>query len=551
MGKVVLASIAHILTVGIVIGAVVVVKEGNEIAMDSLCADAYHPHLCRETLTPVANGDAKVVSPKASVEAALNATIKAVKLAIIDSKSLEKEVKDDFDAISLESCKRYIKMSAEDLEIVISMVSKSEMNVMDGFARESNIFLSAVLTYTSTCVGEMNNPKMKETLQGEVLLNTTRLAENGLAIVEGVAQFLDNVNISELSGKKSDRRLLDIEEDGYPTWLSVSDRKLLQVNGKRLSPDVTVSKNGDAEYKTITEALKAYRRPKHKEKFVIYIMKGVYEEYVNVTQSNVFMYGDGPNQTIITGNKNKKIMNIDTGRTPTFAAYGDGFMAKHMGFHNTAGSAGHQAIALLTNFRQAAFYDCSFDGYQDTLCYQTHKSFFRQCVISGTIDFIFGQGVALIQNSQIIVKMPTSTEFNKNVIFADGRMYKRQNTGLVIQNCTIQAVPELLASKVMKTYLGRPWGPYARTFIVNSEIPGFICPEGYDIWNAKDPHDTTADFREYANRGEHSDISARVKWPGVGVPTKRMLNQFRPARWIKAQVWLPQTGIPFDLEFIH
>jgi pectinesterase len=41
---------------------------------------------------------------------------------------------------------------------------------------------------------------------------------------------------------------------------------------------------------------------------------------------------------------------------------------------------------------KAAFHDCKFLGYQDTLCDDVGMHLFKGCYIEGTVDFIFGSG---------------------------------------------------------------------------------------------------------------------------------------------------------------
>jgi pectinesterase len=44
---------------------------------------------------------------------------------------------------------------------------------------------------------------------------------------------------------------------------------------------------------------------------------------------------------------------------------------------------------------KAAFYNCKFLGFQDTICDDRHNHFFKDCLIQGTVDFIFGSGTSL------------------------------------------------------------------------------------------------------------------------------------------------------------
>lgn len=56
------------------------------------------------------------------------------------------------------------------------------------------------------------------------------------------------------------------------------------------------------------------------------------------------------------------------------------------------GVVGAQAVAMRISGDKAAFYNCKFFGYQDTLCDDTGRHLFKDCLIRGTVDFIFGNG---------------------------------------------------------------------------------------------------------------------------------------------------------------
>lgn len=64
------------------------------------------------------------------------------------------------------------------------------------------------------------------------------------------------------------------------------------------------------------------------------------------------------------------------------------------------GSVGEQAVALRVSGTKAAFYNCSFYGNQDTLYDHRGLHYFNNCLIQGSVDFIFGSGRSLYEVSQ-------------------------------------------------------------------------------------------------------------------------------------------------------
>ena len=107
------------------------------------------------------------------------------------------------------------------------------------------------------------------------------------------------------------------------------------------------------------------------------------------------------------------------------AIEGQNFIAKDMGFSNTAGANGFPAVAVRTSAEYITFYNCKIDGFQDTLYTHTGRQFFRDCTISGTIDFIFGNSAVVFQNCKIVVNTPQLGA--QNVITANGKNLQSSN----------------------------------------------------------------------------------------------------------------------------
>jgi len=69
---------------------------------------------------------------------------------------------------------------------------------------------------------------------------------------------------------------------------------------------------------------------------------------------------------------------------------------------NTHGSNG-KAVAATIFGNNTAIFDCSFLGYQDTLCDALGRHYYKNCYIQGEVDFIFGQAQSYFEVTIIII----------------------------------------------------------------------------------------------------------------------------------------------------
>ncbi|GMI81354.1 hypothetical protein like AT2G26450 [Hibiscus trionum] len=343
------------------------------------------------------------------------------------------------------------------------------------------------------------------------------------------------------------RRLLQtgfplLAEDGLPEWMNHEERKLLKdEEGAMPKPNVIVAQDGTGKFKTINEALVAIP-PKHQGRYVIFVKKGTYIETVIVAKHmvNLTIYGEGSQKTIITGAKNF-VDGIPTYHTATFVAAGPGFIARSIGFINTAGPDKHQAVAARVSADKAIFINCRFEGFQDTLYAHTHRQYYRNCVIAGTIDFIFGDAAAVFQGCMIYVRKPSPNQ--KNIVTAQGRKDKFETTGIVLQNCKIlPEEPFKPFTKQFKSYLGRPWKQYSRTIIMESQIEDFIDPAGWLEWEGNFALDTLF-YGEFKNTGPGARTQGRVKWAGRKDITREEAMAYTVETFLQG-TWVKEAGGP-------
>ncbi|XP_010259034.1 PREDICTED: pectinesterase 2-like [Nelumbo nucifera] len=330
--------------------------------------------------------------------------------------------------------------------------------------------------------------------------------------------------------------------EGFPTWVSPRDRKLLQATALASRAILVVAQDGSGNFKTINEAINAAAKQNTGGRFVIQVKAGTYAEHLHIGSPNLMLVGDGIGNTVITGS-----MSVGGGSTTfnsaTVAVVGDGFIARDITFRNTAGPGKGQAVALRSGSDLSVFYRCSFEGYQDTLYVHSERQFYRECAIYGTVDFIFGNAAVVLQNCNIFSRKPINGVVT---VTAQGRIDPNQNTGIVIHTSQITAASDLKpVQSSVKAYLGRPWRQYSRTVILKSFLDNLIQPVGWLEWSGSFGLNTLY-YGEYQNTGPGSSTANRVKWGGYRVITSvAEASKFTVGNFIAGSSWLPASNVPF------
>lgn len=202
-----------------------------------------------------------------------------------------------------------------------------------------------------------------------------------------------------------------------------------------------------------------------------------------------------------------------------------GYLARSQGEPTGANRA--QALALMLDDRSDRAYIDRVDiaGYQDTLFANAGRSLFRDCRVSGTVDFVFGAGRAVLNGCEIVSRYRPGRA--KQGYVAAPSTPASQEYGLTFMHCRLTREKEVPANSVS---LGRAWRP-TRSFAdgsygdpnavglavyLSSWMDEHIEAEGWDAmqYNARDgtrvwlkPED--ARFFEYDSRGPGARSSER------------------------------------------
>ncbi|KAL1566823.1 pectinesterase [Salvia divinorum] len=487
-----------------------------EEAVRGQCGYTRYPTLCGQTLSQLGSRDRNVDF----LTILVNETISQVKMPDLVSLADSQLIQTDTDY-----CHELMEMSLKRLSQAMEVIQKSPKT----HKSDIQTWLSAALTFQETCRDTIKDHVTADSYTAEIykkIDHLSKLVSNSLALANRIAT------------QPAGRRLLQAGD--FPAWVSATDRKLLQ--SSPVKANAVVAKDGSGNFKSVGEAINAATGGR----FVIYVKAGTYNEKITTSKDGITLIGDGKYATIITAGSSVGKGSSLKG-SATFTVRGDGFIARDIGFENTAGAEGHQAVALNIASDRSVLYRCSIAGYQDTLYAHTLRQFYRECDVHGTIDYIFGNAAAVLQSCNLVFRSPRSGA-SFSTILANGRTDPGQNTGFSVQNSRITVGSDFSSGKKsFALYLGRPWKAYSRAVVMQSNIAGQVSPRGWVEWEGSSGSTyKTLYFAEYGNMGAGAATSGRVGWPGFHVMGTPEASKFTVASFIGGTSWLPAAGVPFD-----
>lgn len=259
------------------------------------------------------------------------------------------------------------------------------------------------------------------------------------------------------------------------------------------------------QYKTIQAAVNAIN-PSSTASHTIFIESGTYNEQVIIPalSGKLTVLGQTSDTTSYHSNSVTIRHSLalqqtsDDEHTATLRTRAVGSAFYNLNIVNGYGPGG-QALAVSAFATEQGFYGCGFYGWQDTLMAETGNQIYARCYIEGAIDFIFGQYArAWFDSCDIRVKAANAA------ITANGRDSASNPSYYVINRASVAAASGSSAV-ANETYLGRPWGDYARVVYQYCDLSDIINSAGWRVWQPKDTRTKDVFFGEYDNSGVGSE----------------------------------------------
>lgn len=240
--------------------------------------------------------------------------------------------------------------------------------------------------------------------------------------------------------------------------------------------------DGVPTYSTVQAAVNAVPAD-NKERQIIYIKAGDYEERLVVENPYISLLGEDPDRVRIHcypanlyenkpdksdyeagGDMSKRCATYVTDKAVGFSAENITFANDYV-YATPDGKSNKSADALRCDAEGATFVNVTISGVQDTLYMNAGHQYFYQCRIEGLIDFIYSgdNARALFEDCDIVFVYEASRRDRGGYVCAP-RTAENATYGLIFNNCSITAEEGCVAGI---HYLARPWGPNAFIYWIN------------------------------------------------------------------------------------
>lgn len=321
---------------------------------------------------------------------------------------------------------------------------------------------------------------------------------------------------------------------------------VLPPNREGVTP-IVVSADGYGDFPTVREALKSIPI-QNQERRVIFIKHGTYREKILIDRPYVTIEGQDTDGTVLSYDDKPTDRGSDGKPLGTYGDYavkvsGDDCIIRNLTIQTLAGPKVGPAVALEVHADHVRIDHCHILGYQDTLLLQnkadetvsdnppdqptlqTNRIYITNSLIRGSVDFIFGSAIAIVDHCEI------QSALTGYVTAASTP--EEQQYGFVFMHCRMRA--ENHEGGPLTAYLGRPWRSHASVTYIDTDMAGHIPPAGWDDWE-KESNRSTARFSEYGSTGEGGGLADRVPWA-------KELTRDEADAYTMSDIFAKQSGI--------
>lgn len=265
------------------------------------------------------------------------------------------------------------------------------------------------------------------------------------------------------------------------------------------------------------------------EQSLIHLAPGIYRQKAVIRRPGLTVVGAGAGRTVIVWDDHARKRDFlgaqyNTFRTYTLAVCADGVTIRNLTVANDAlhPEVKGQEVALSVVADGFAMEDCTLTSTQDTLflgplpsdLIGRYEGFlddalrrggrltqkFHNCLIEGTVDFIFGRGSATFVDCEL-----RSLSDARSIGFVAAPAHEaHQREGFTFRHCAFTCEETVASGSV---FLARPWRDYGMACFESCAYGRHIAPEGFDKWSGTH-RDETARFSELPA------VPGRVPWLG-------------------------------------
>lgn len=249
----------------------------------------------------------------------------------------------------------------------------------------------------------------------------------------------------------------------------------------------------------------------NEEEIEIFIKNGIYKEKNVIKKNNLVIFGEDKEKTIITYDDYANKVNLEdlrdynTFRTYTLNILSDNVKISNLTISNTASSPNikGQAVALSVYGNHFVLDNVILSSEQDTLftgplpddlvaryCHFLNKDElfkigtpyqkYTNCLIIGSVDYIFGTAACLFENCQI----HSVKKLNDGGFVAAPAHSLYQDLGYIFHNCHFTCAEDVLENDV---YLARPWREFGMATFINCLYGAHIKEIGFEKWKMPCP----------------------------------------------------------------